>query len=132
MDEGPGEWMAHILVIDDESILLDLISRTLRMEGHTVTAVSDPLAAIDSARTGTPPIDLLLTDVNMRPVSGPELVQRLTAAGFTAPVLFMSGYPTFASAFAGSRNACAVIDKPFTIGELRLVVARILESEVSS
>ena len=120
--------MAHILVIDDELVLLDLISQTLRLEGHTVTALSDPLAAMDSAGAGKPPVDLLLTDVNMKPVTGPELVKRLIVAGFTAPVLFMSGYPAFSSVLAGSGSCHAVIDKPFTIGELRMVVSRILES----
>jgi DNA-binding NtrC family response regulator len=120
--------MAHILVIDDESIVLDLISRTLRMDGHTVTAISDPVAAMDSAGGGHLPIDLLLTDVNMKPVSGPELVQRLFAAGFSAPVIFMSGYPSVPGVIPGSNSPYSVIDKPFTIGELRVVVARILEN----
>ena len=118
--------MAHILVIDDESILLDLISRTLRQDGHTVTALGDPIAAMESAADGKPPIDLLLTDVNMRPISGPELVKRLTRAGFHAPVLFMSGYPSFSITIAGTGGVYSVIDKPFTIAELRVVVARLL------
>lgn len=118
--------MAHILVIDDESVLLDLITRTLRHDGHTVTALDNPIAAMESASGGKSPIDLLLTDVNMRPISGPELVKRLTHAGFQAPVLYMSGYPSFSNTIAGTGGAYSVIDKPFTIAELRIVVARLL------
>ena len=124
--------MAHILVIDDESVLLDLISRILRQDGHTVTAVSDPVAAMDSARCGRPHIDLLLTDVSMSPMSGPELVRRLTTAGFNAPVLFMSGYPAMELAIAAPGGARSVIDKPFTVGELRVVIARMLGTDCPS
>jgi DNA-binding response OmpR family regulator len=119
--------MAHILVIDDESVLLDLISRTLQLDGHTVTALTDPIAAIDSAGGGKPPVDLLLTDINMRPISGPELVKRLTKAGFNAPVLFMSGSPALSNDMGGTGNAYSVIDKPFTISELRVVITRLLD-----
>jgi len=118
--------MAHILVIDDESILLNLISLTLQQDGHTVTAISDPMSAIDSAVDGKPPVDLLLTDVNMRPIGGPELVRRLNQAGCNPPVLFMSGDPALSNLMAGTSCQHAVIDKPFTTGELRFAVARIL------
>jgi CheY-like chemotaxis protein len=62
--------MANILVIDDEPGLLGLISTTLRQDGHCVTALNDPLAAIEGAMNGGPAIDLLLTDVSMKPISG--------------------------------------------------------------
>jgi CheY-like chemotaxis protein len=45
--------MANILVIDDESVLLTLISNTLRLDGHTVTALSEPLAALDYQKAYT-------------------------------------------------------------------------------
>ena len=118
--------MAHILVIDDESILLDLISRTLRQTGHTVTAMSDPIAAMGSFSEGKPPVDLVLTDVDMRPINGFELVRRVTKAGFKGPALFMSGYPDLASAMAYSADLYSFIDKPFTIHQLRAAVGRIL------
>jgi DNA-binding NtrC family response regulator len=120
--------MAHILVIDDELVLLDLISRTLRLDGHTVTALCDPLAAMDSSREGNPPIDLLLTDVNMKPINGIELVKRLTTAGFNAPVVFMSGYPAYACLPAHADEAYTVIDKPFTTSQLRATVSSILDA----
>jgi DNA-binding NtrC family response regulator len=118
--------VAHILVIDDESVLLDLISRTLRHDGHTVTTASDPIAAMESSSGRKQPIDLLLTDVDMRPINGFELVRRLTRMGFNAPVLFMSGYPDLASAMACCTDPYSFIDKPFTIDQLRVVVSRIL------
>jgi DNA-binding NtrC family response regulator len=114
--------MANILVIDDESVLLDLISTTLRLDGHTVIALSDPLAALECQGPGQPRIDLLLADIDMRPISGFEVVKRLTSAGFTSPVLFMSGYPALSGAVADSLGNRAILEKPFTATQLRVAI----------
>ena len=118
--------MANVMVIDDESVLLDLISACLRRDGHHVTAMTDPLAAIDSFMHGQVAIDLLLTDVSMDPIGGFEIVKRLIKAGFDGPVLFMSGYTALSGAVIGSLGERAVIEKPFTAAELRSAVRRAL------
>jgi DNA-binding response OmpR family regulator len=118
--------MANIWIIDDELVLLDLISLTLRREGHVVTAMSDPLAAIDSFGVRKQPFDLLLTDVCMKPISGFEFVKRLNETGFHGPVLFMSGYPALISTIAGPGDTHDVLDKPFNINQLLAAVDRIL------
>jgi two-component system cell cycle sensor histidine kinase/response regulator CckA len=116
--------MANILVIDDESLVLDLISATLRRDGHNVTAMADPLAAIDAFINGRLAIDLLLTDVSMSPISGFEIFKRMLSAGFDGPVLFMSGYSALSGAIVGSLGERAIIEKPFTAAELRAAVGR--------
>jgi CheY-like chemotaxis protein len=118
--------MANILAIDDESILLALISATLRRDGHNVTAMTDPLAAVDSFISGRAAVDLLLTDVTMKPISGFEVLTRLVSAGFDGPVLFMSGYSALSGCVAESLGVRAVIEKPFTAPQLRAAVARAL------
>jgi DNA-binding NtrC family response regulator len=117
--------MANILVIDDEPVLLDLISNTLRLDGHTVTAISDPLAACDTFRA-TDEVALLVTDVTMKPISGFEVVTRLHSIGFAGPVLFTSGYPALSGAIARSLGERAIIEKPFTAAHLRSAVNRTL------
>src|ERR1035441_9616229 len=106
--------MANILVIDDESVLLGLISNTLRLDGHNVTAFCDPIAALNSQEAGQLSIDLLVTDISMKPISGFELVKRLIAAGFDIPVLFTSGYPALSDAVANSLGKRSILEKPFT------------------
>ncbi len=118
--------MANILVIDDEVMLLDLISNTLRLDGHHVTAMSDPLAVLEFQRAGQSPVDLLLSDISMKPISGFELVKRLTKAGFNSPVLFTSGYPALSEAVANGLGERSVIEKPFTAAQLRAAVRRAL------
>jgi DNA-binding NtrC family response regulator len=114
--------MANILMIDDEPLLLGLISNTLRLDGHKTIALSDPLDALDYQREGQSPIDLLLTDIDMKPISGFELVNRLTKAGFDGPVLFTSGYPALSGAIANSLGQRSILEKPFTAPQLRAAV----------
>lgn len=118
--------MANILLIDKEPVLLDVISNTLRLDGHDVTAVRDPLAALASHETGRNVIDLLLTDIDMKPISGFEVVNRLGRNGFTGSVLFMSEYSTLAAAVARSLGERAILEKPFTAVQLRSAVAKSL------
>ena len=118
--------MANILVIDDEAILLSLICTVLRAEGHTVRAVSDPLLAMDAFGPGEPPIDLLLSEIDTKPITGLELVKRLSKATFTSQVLFTSGYMALARAVATSLGTRSILEKPFTAGQLRTAVNRSL------
>jgi CheY-like chemotaxis protein len=119
--------MANIVVVDDEPLLLGLIASVLRQAGYKVTALLDPQQAIDNFTKGGSPIDLLVTDVSMNPISGFQLMQRLSLAGFDAPVLFTSGYPAMIDAIAKSLGNRAIIEKPFTAPQLRLAVSQALK-----
>lgn len=109
--------MANILVIDDEEVLLDLICATLRQDNHTVTAMLDADAVCDAFKTERLTIDLLLTDVSMKPIGGFELVRRLNLVGFNGSVLFMSGYSGLSGVITESLGSRALIEKPFTAAQ---------------
>jgi DNA-binding NtrC family response regulator len=119
--------MANILLIDDDAVLLDLISNTLRLAGHTVSALRGPLAAFEFFGAGKLPIDLVLTDIDLTPISGFELMKRLRKRGFKSPVLFMSGYRGLAEAVAESFGQRTVLEKPFTAPQLRSAVHKALQ-----
>ena len=122
--------MAHIFVIDDEPILLELISDLLRLDGHKVTTFSDPLSIFESLCGGQTKADLLLTDVEMKPINGFDVVRRLCLQGFSRPVIFMSGYPGGASK-PEIPNPQSVIEKPFTAAELRATVQSALSQNAA-
>src|SRR5260370_12503577 len=60
--------------------------------GYKVIEADDGKSAVEWMEYHTGPIDLLLTDVVMRRMSGPELVERLSASRPTLKVVYMSGY----------------------------------------
>ena len=125
--------MANILLIDDEPVSLSLIANTLRLDGHNVKAMCGPLEALETQGAGQPPIDLLLTDISLEPISGFQLAKRLSNAGFRSPVLFMSSYPALAGAVADGLGDRAILEKPFTARQLRSAVRRaLLKSKVKT
>jgi CheY-like chemotaxis protein len=100
-----------ILVVDDDAAIRDLAAETLRDEGFTVSEAADGIQAFDMASTHRP--DLVLTDVLMPGLSGPELYARLRLHGYRGPILMMSAYVT------SIRSADApVLRKPFALDTL--------------
>ncbi len=118
--------MARILVIDGEVALLCLISNTLQLDGHIITETSDPIESLSIVDQRRQEIDLVLTDVETKPISGFEVVKRMTEKGIDIPVLFMSCYPSLAGVISSILGEGAVIEKPFTSAALRQSVTRAL------
>jgi PAS domain S-box-containing protein len=84
----------RILLVEDEPKLRILAQEILREQGHEVLVAADGVAALELLGTDPPAFDLLLSDVIMPGLSGPELYARLRERCPGLPVLFMSGYPT--------------------------------------
>ena len=80
----------RILVVDDEPVTRDVVTRYLRMDGHLVTAVASALEALTELETS--PFDLLLTDQGMPGMSGLELVKCARRLRPEMPVLMLTGF----------------------------------------
>jgi PAS domain S-box-containing protein len=83
----------RILLVEDEEDVRYLVRHMLRSEGYSVIEAMDQTQAIDFCRQPDEKIDLVLTDVVMPNMSGPELADRLRELRPDVKVLFMSGYP---------------------------------------
>jgi two-component system cell cycle sensor histidine kinase/response regulator CckA len=118
--------MAIILVIEQDIILLNLISSALRQDGHTVIETTDPMHALTIAAEHAAALNLVLTDVEMEPISGFEIVKRLILNRIDIPAQFISGFPGITGVIASTYGAHAVIEKPFTASELRKGITRFL------
>ncbi len=82
-----------VLVVEDEEEVRALARDVLEMNGYTVLEAMDAADAIRIDETHPGPIHLLITDVVMPRMSGPELARRLRAHRPSLRVLCMSGYP---------------------------------------
>jgi PAS domain S-box-containing protein len=89
---GPKRQGTTILLVEDDEIMRSLTRQLLTEHGYTVVEADDGKSALDWVESHPDPIDLLLTDVVMRRMSGPELVERLHASNPTLKVVYMSGY----------------------------------------
>jgi len=104
-----------ILLVEDELALRAVARRILTRAGYRVIAVASGVEAIALAATELEEIDLLLTDVIMPQMQGPQLAERLREARPELRVLFMSG---FAQPILDSRGTLGegvlLLEKPFS------------------
>jgi two-component system, cell cycle sensor histidine kinase and response regulator CckA len=119
----------RVLVVEDRDVVRDLTRDVLEASGFDVVAVPGGREALEEAASGEP-FDLLLTDVVMPEMSGPELAMRLRAQRPRLPVLYMSGYTDdVLSAHELSQDATAFLRKPFGNAELVTAARTLLDAQ---
>jgi CheY-like chemotaxis protein len=101
-----------VLVVDDTESLREMIERVLTTFGYRVLAARDGAHALEVSEKYHGQIDLLLTDVVMPGIGGPELAVRLRMRRPSLRVLLMSGYDEH-SLGAGGASYASFIAKPF-------------------
>jgi hypothetical protein len=89
---SPKRQGTTILLVEDDEIMRGLTRQLLKEHGYTVVEADDGKSALDWLESHPDPIDLLLTDVVMRRMSGPELVERISTSRPALKVVYMSGY----------------------------------------
>lgn len=104
-----------ILLVEDDEIMRSLTRQLLQEQGYTVFEASDGNAALEWVESHPGQIDLLLTDVVMRRMSGPELVERLHSSHPSLKVVYMSGYTgELIAERQGLKPGLRLLEKPFT------------------
>ncbi len=86
--------MKTILLVDDEPVVLKIAELALQRSGYAVLASGDPQQAISLFESSKTEIDLLVTDVVMPGIEGPELAERLVQMKPKLPILLISGIVT--------------------------------------
>jgi DNA-binding NtrC family response regulator len=119
---------AHILVIDDEREIRELVREILQDEGYEVSVAETAEDARRARRLRRP--DLVLMDVWLPDTDGVSLLREWTQGGFDAPVIMISGHGTVETAVEATRlGAYDFLEKPLSLSKLLLVVQRALEAD---
>jgi DNA-binding NtrC family response regulator len=114
----------HILIVDDDSSVLDLVSRTLR--AYRLSLARDPDEALHVAgHIGS--LDLLITDYLMPSMTGEELIGRLREQWPALNVLILTGHAALLEAEHAPWWTNEVhLEKPFEIDRLRALVTQLI------
>ncbi|MCA9520000.1 MAG: response regulator, partial [Myxococcales bacterium] len=119
-----------ILVVEDDPAVSKLIVEVLSQRGYSVHHAPNGVAALRLVRTQKLSFDLLLTDVVMPLMGGPELARRLAAGHPQARVVFMSGYANDALEGRSSIDpGVELIAKPFSPRALLERVRSVLDRD---
>ncbi|MBI2838034.1 MAG: response regulator [Acidobacteria bacterium] len=116
-----------VLVVEDDEAIRRLVGQFLSLRGYHVILHANALDALHAAAQHTDPIGLLLTDVVLPGLSGPELASRVAKMHPWLKVLYMSGYTDEAIMDHGLiEPGTAFLQKPFTpdalVGKVRAVL----------
>jgi PAS domain S-box-containing protein len=116
-----------ILLVEDETVVRQLVSEILETSGYAVLQAGDGPSALELLRRHSDPIDLLLTDVVMPGMSGPEVAGAVTSMRPGTQVLYMSGYTDSAIGHHGVLEpGIAFLQKPFSADDLTRKVRALL------
>ena len=119
---------AMVLLVEDEESVRIATARMLSHAGYRVLVAATPREALDLFDEHASEIDLLLTDVVMPQMHGPELAQRMVVRRPDLPVLFVSGYSDTLPARTPTQWNVAFLPKPFPHAVLVTTVAGLLRA----
>ena len=128
-DVLPQTGRETILLVEDEAAVREVTARMLRRGGYSVLEAGHPDQALDVARNTIQDITMVLTDVGLPGLTGPEMVEHLLDIRPDVKVIFTSGYAND-EIFAEGRTASrfTFIEKPFTATALLACVRSVLDN----
>jgi len=116
-----------VLVVEDEELVRSATCKILLARGYEVLEAASPAAALELCAAHPEPIQLLLTDVVMPGMNGPEMAEQLRKLRPNLAVLYMSGYTDATIMNHGvTGGRIAFLPKPFTPDSLAAKVAEVL------
>lgn len=118
---------ATVLLVDDTDSLREMIERVLTGFGYSVLSAHDGAHALEVSEKHSGQIDVLLSDVVMPGIGGPELAIRLKMRRPSLRVLLMSGYDEH-SLGAGGASYASFIAKPFRPETLAKKLREVLDA----
>ena len=114
--------MANILLVEDDKKTADFIKSGLAAEGFSVRHAADGRTGLDLGLEDI--FDAAIVDIMLPKLDGLSLVEQLRSAGYSLPILFLSGRKTVEDRLSGFRaGGDDYLVKPFSFAEL---VARLL------
>jgi len=125
---SPALGTETVLLVEDEAAVREMTQEALRRRGYRVLPAASGAQALQIAHDNHGQISLVLTDVVMPGMSGPQLVERLRAEYPQLAALFMSGYTSDAVLRHGVETGEAdFLQKPFSTSALAAKIRQVLD-----
>jgi CheY-like chemotaxis protein len=121
----------HILIVDDEYLILELTKKILEKLGYTVTSRNSGTKALKTFRENPDTFDLLITDLTMPGMKGTELIARVLEIRPGFPVILYSGFGIDITKEKEAHNRIrAYIKKPAFTWEIAETIREVLDNEL--
>ena len=118
--------MSKILIVDDENVILELLQTILTREGHEITTVENGADALTELKLQS--YDLMITDIQMTPMDGLELLKVAKDLHPQLQVIVMTAYASVETAVEAMKNgAYDYLTKPFKVEEFLVKINRAID-----
>ena len=123
---GPLERSLHLLVVEDEPLVREVIEVYLREDNHIIQTAANGREGLEKYRAGT--FDIVITDRAMPEVNGDVLAAEIKKINAGQPVILLTGFGDLMSG-AGEKpeGVDLVVSKPFTLNSLREALVKALQ-----
>ncbi len=113
----------NILIIDDEQVVINSISKIAISEGYSVDSVLNVVSALQ--KISSTEFDLIICDIMLSEMDGFQFLAELESKQIDTPVIMTTGYSTIENAVKSLyTGAIEFIPKPFTVDEITSVIRR--------
>jgi len=120
--EGPSASL-HVLVLDDDPLILEVLTEYLTGDGHTIEVASNGKDGLEKFRAGR--FDLVVTDRAMPDMSGDEVAAIIKEIALNKPIIMLTGFGEMMQAASEKPEAVDfIVSKPVTLSALRQAVAK--------
>ena len=129
--QGPAElqWAGHVLVVDDEDAVRDLVVHSLTRLGFDARVASDGTQAVAAFEADPELFRLAIVDLRLPGIDGIEVMRRIRAIRTDVPVILMSGYYRMEPAVQPESAApTGFLHKPFTLAALTSEIRSLLRA----
>jgi CheY-like chemotaxis protein len=124
-----GSGPRRVLLAEDEDLVRQFVIAALERAGHAVVSVASGDEALAYLADPGATVDLLISDVVMPGLSGPELLQRVWETRPNLPAVFMSGYTAGALVGRSMPAGTILLEKPFTGDDLEAAIATVMRDD---
>ena len=115
----------RVLVVDDESSIREMLSKTLALAEYDVDTLPDARAALDRLRDSDACYDLLIADLKMPGMDGLTLIREVKQLRAGLPIIIITGYSSESSAIeAVNLGVAGYLTKPFRVPQVLAAAAR--------
>ena len=121
----------RILVVDDEESIRWVLGKCLEKEGYAVEYGENGTEGVDKAKSGS--YSCIILDITMPDMTGFDVLNEIRLGGIESPIIIITAQNTVKNAIdAMKQGAYAYIAKPFDLDEVKITVARAIESYENS
>jgi DNA-binding NtrC family response regulator len=121
--------IGKIFLLDDDELILSMLTRILKKEGYEIQAESNPLDVVNKIRTWSP--DVVLLDIKLPGQNGLEILNEIKKQDIKTPVVMLTSDDTAEAAVKAMKlGAEDYLTKPFNTEEIKIVIKNIIEKAI--